>query len=1068
MTRPVVLRLPWFTLNGMPDQPGALARVRCVAAMLVHEAVELVAGTSAAHAMGAAARYRIGAPPSVIVPASRRNGLYVTTVANGFPNISGSLVDSRSGVELRVYASGTVDSSYESIVDAGALVEVRLSNSYTGEWEAIGSGVSTGGIPVTIRLDTVDWITDLGGTVDAGVATIAAVAAGVEVGDDIWLDNDDFGPDAGFYRHAGAGAFIKADATQWLDDLTYLSLTIGVAADFAEFARAGAPDSTTWLIATTDGSTVITRKQSIVPEELAAARIPAWQGESIPDDKVVKMVDGAPAWADDESVSIDPFIPIGRVYDVTDPQFAGGAVGDGVTDDTDAFEAACAAAALLPGTILVPAVDVDSGEFYNIRRRIVVPSWTTLNGQGLASVICKPTTVSANIAGSVSGGATTVTVDDASVFAVGDEVTISDVGNFEWNSSHAVITGIDGDDLTLDRETISAYTDAVVLTAFPLVTNNVGHTNDPATATRGGRVQHLCLDQNFGGDDPADVTRIDFTNSTVHWEHAFDYVVHDVHILNAAGDAYSDQYRGPDGTPGYGYPTTNAILGSHVHSGARHGIHIGSDTAQAQIVGNRVQDCGFMAVFLCRNAQNTVISGNTFVNCRAGVGGSDVRQADDDAVTDLTPYGDIRGDIGTVITGNSFLGGPLSDVVDAAPAIDLAAQGVAVGNTIMDWNGGIRVVADAVDCTVTGNSITLAPNYSGGVGVSVLDGAHRCSVMGNTIRGGGHGAGPITKQDTGISVEGADDCTVIGNHLAELTGGVALSGGISNLTLAHNTAIDVVDAYGLVRVYGTLTDSTLDVTGFDPAYNSISYHDGDGEAAQVRLLINGLGDNGSDNPAVDGPWNAVSGSRYDGTFVKWNNGSQHISQYHDGYGWLEFAADTPDLSVEHVLFDETRLTAGEFDLSGVDLTAYAAAGGTIRWEFCGRSDHVASTQDSLRMTFLGTNVAGSYYGNSSGGLSTLWVLTSSIPSSQTNDDRTARCTGEFTFRTNGWSVGVTETQGMASTGAVGVANNRPSLFYSGTAATPEAVITGLNVYLNTGAPAAGTRLTIWGRIPASA
>jgi hypothetical protein len=174
----------------------------------------------------------------------------------------------------------------------------------------------------------------------------------------------------------------------------------------------------------------------------------------------------------------------------------------------------------------------------------------------------------------------------------------------------------------------------------------------------------------------------------------------------------------------------------------------------------------------------------------------------------------------------------------------------------------------------------------------------------------------------------------------------------------------------------------------------------------------------------------------------------------------------PDLSVEHVLFDETRLTAGEFDLSGVDLTAYAVAGGTIRWEFSGRSDHVASAQDSLRMQWLGTNVAGSYYGNSSGALSTLWVLTSSIPSSQTNDDRTGVCEGKFHFKTNGWSVGSSETQGMASTGAVGVANNRISLFYSGTAATPEAVITGLNMYLNTGAPAAGTRLTIWGRIPA--
>jgi hypothetical protein len=147
MTRPVILRLPWFTLYGLPDRPGRWARLRCVAAMAVHEAVELSAGSTRAHAMHAAARYQIGLPPSVVVPASQRNKLYVTTVAHGFPNISGSLVDSRSGVELRVYASGAVDGSYESIVNAGALVEVRLSNSYTGEWEPVGTNATAYFVP---------------------------------------------------------------------------------------------------------------------------------------------------------------------------------------------------------------------------------------------------------------------------------------------------------------------------------------------------------------------------------------------------------------------------------------------------------------------------------------------------------------------------------------------------------------------------------------------------------------------------------------------------------------------------------------------------------------------------------------------------------------------------------------------------------------------------------------------------------------------------------------------------------------------------------------------------------
>jgi hypothetical protein len=103
--------------------------------MLVHEVVELVAGSDRAHSMRAAHRYAIGAV-TITVPASRRNNLYLTTVGD-FPAINGDLVYGRV-VELRVYESGTVDGTYEQIVNPGPLAEVRLSNPVTGEWELVG------------------------------------------------------------------------------------------------------------------------------------------------------------------------------------------------------------------------------------------------------------------------------------------------------------------------------------------------------------------------------------------------------------------------------------------------------------------------------------------------------------------------------------------------------------------------------------------------------------------------------------------------------------------------------------------------------------------------------------------------------------------------------------------------------------------------------------------------------------------------------------------------------------------------------------------------------------------
>lgn len=135
--KPILIKFPWFTLYGQPDKPGKLARIKCAASMLVHEAVELVAGSKVAHSMNSAMRYSIGAP-TISVPASRRNNLYFTTIADGFPEVYGDLVGGRV-VELRVYASGTLSNSNETIYNPGQLVEVRLSNPTTSSWDLISN-----------------------------------------------------------------------------------------------------------------------------------------------------------------------------------------------------------------------------------------------------------------------------------------------------------------------------------------------------------------------------------------------------------------------------------------------------------------------------------------------------------------------------------------------------------------------------------------------------------------------------------------------------------------------------------------------------------------------------------------------------------------------------------------------------------------------------------------------------------------------------------------------------------------------------------------------------------------
>jgi len=135
--KPMLIKFPWFTLYGMPSAPGRLARLRCGMAMLVHELVELVAGSTTAHSMRSANRFQIGAP-TITVPASERNRLFFTTIADGYPEIYGDLIDGRTGVECRMFASGTVDSNFELIYNPGELIEISISNPATGNWEKVG------------------------------------------------------------------------------------------------------------------------------------------------------------------------------------------------------------------------------------------------------------------------------------------------------------------------------------------------------------------------------------------------------------------------------------------------------------------------------------------------------------------------------------------------------------------------------------------------------------------------------------------------------------------------------------------------------------------------------------------------------------------------------------------------------------------------------------------------------------------------------------------------------------------------------------------------------------------
>lgn len=164
-----------------------------------------------------------------------------------------------------------------------------------------------------------------------------------------------------------------------------------------------------------------------------------------------------------------------------------------------------------------------------------------------------------------------------------------------------------------------------------------------------------------------------------------------------------------------------------------------------------------------------------------------------------------------------------------------------------------------------------------------------------------------------------------------------------------------------------------------------------------------------------------------------------------------------DAQTETLLFNSTRATPGEFDLSGVNLTDYDE----IRWEWVGASD-AAAASDSLRMTFTKTGgPTGNIYGMGTSANTTLFVLSSNIPGSLTNTDRRGKVTGTMSFVANAESAGDVRVTGKLSNASVGLAHSDNTLYFLGT--TSGGVVTGIDIYLNTGQPVAGTRLRIWGR-----
>ncbi len=763
-----------------------------------------------------------------------------------------------------------------------------------------------------------------------------------------------------------------------------------------------------------------------------------------------------------EALPAAPTLPYLNVADF-------GAVGDGSADDTEAFEDAIAELPEDGGAIYVPPGT------YMVRRPISLPSITELFGVRGASIIKKVAGLKLTVTGGDTAGSTSITVSSATGLAVGDALVVESEGNGEWASSHVVVTGISGTTVSFApalAQTYSGGANRRAFRTFPLI-QNVGANTEDGTQdeVKRLRVHDLTLDQNWTSgqdEDRGAVTYLNFTVSTIHWDKVRDSVVERVDILNACSDGYSDQARGGTG---------NTIQDCKIESPMRYGIHLGTTMlGGGKALRNTVVDAGNPSrlstgatdnvgagFFYCADVVGTLVEGNTFEDCWGGFYGGDNDGGDH-----------VYGDQANRIIGNRIAG---QIAGSTARAIEPGWKAIVADNIISGWRGGaIRLRSGCSDSVVQGNTIGL---IAAGTGIEVLAKADRPVITGNLITQTGTG-----DASNGITLTGVDDGVVVDNLISGVYNGITLDG--CNRIECENT-ISSHQVYGY-QFNGSASADVAIRTRNGTYFNIVN----EGTLSNcTRLLINGVGENGENDPASAGDWytatsTSVSHTKrwfHHGAIVHWTSGSGTVHR------WSVFnkvSGNNPGVwrELTNEAIDAAKVTSGTFDRARIPTPAssemqtvldivlgsngdWATALAALPWStytdfelyFTGRSASTAAGTDGIRIDF-GSGL-GSVYGHNASALTSAFNNVGSFAASQTNANRSGFVRMVFAQVASGVSHGEVRSGYMNSTASVGTAMSTNAVYFTGTLSAAIAV---LRFYTSSGASfAAGSRLTVKAR-----
>lgn len=406
-----------------------------------------------------------------------------------------------------------------------------------------------------------------------------------------------------------------------------------------------------------------------------------------------------------------------------------GAVGDGVTDDTDAIRAARDKAVKGKKPLYFPAGT------YMVHGSIELWSDCEIYGEGSKSVIKKIPAVTQTIkpkgtTGSFVTGQTTFTVADGSKYMVGHDCFVG----YRWENTEAGLYGkiesIAGNNVTItpypkdilvggafgfvQGVTNASYVEVVLSTSFPVFCAYRYNNDHSLNALHDVYIHDLTID----GSRVKGVEANSYPVSLIHFDALgstdinYGSVRHE-RVANAQHENIRLENLNLRNSPADGISVQSGknvyITNCKTEDCSYNGVHFGVATTNASVVGCKL-NADFCGYFDCAGVSSVSLSGNHFEGCPTGVGGLDYYTR------------------GLTVNGNTFRG----------CGVGVCAGGIMSPQNMVDDDPNMNSYMGSPNTGITICNNTFYGVYSdgvgmNGVGVTLPMGKH-FAISGNTFR----------------------------------------------------------------------------------------------------------------------------------------------------------------------------------------------------------------------------------------------------------------------------------------------------------------------------------------------